>query len=643
MNRWTGAAMLVLAGIGCTEIDVAPFREMPTRMTAFSQPSGGNLEWEAVAGATGYVVFWAADPAIGPETFADIAGAMSGETLNLSMTLSPISTSQDTFVTVAPKFGGKTGRALPAVAVRGLVDPIFTTQGWIGEGGDLADRLGDSLVAADLDGDRRGDLVSGSPTVTAGDGELRTFFGAPGGPVDLGGGMPTGIGYDLGASLVTGDFDGDGVEDLVVGAPGSDGDQGRIRFVRGGGGFPLESPELQGSTGDFRFGCGLAGGDLDGDGDLDLAVGEADAGSGGSVHLLLNEGDGTFDADTFVTGPILPSPDGPGSGFGCIVAFADVDGDGYDDLLAGEPQTNVATGDTDEGRVVIWFGSAAGLSGSPDVGGISHGNSGDRTGQFVASAGDLDGDGFEDFAVGLGGNNTPILQVYLGAPRAELGSSPDPVAEIQGSNRSAAIPVPMIAAAAGDLDGDGFGDLLVADPRSDDSSDDAGRVDLWFGTPGGGGLEAGSVAIASGETTADECGMRVAVSDLDGDGWTEIVVGEPGFAGQAGVNTGRIRSFRGQPNHGVVVDPGPAIAARPIGTIEAPLATFDDPDPRAHACEFELDGVVRIVDPCFPEQPGVGVTFQVSDPGIRDLRFRVTAADGRFGEARVRVTVEADP
>lgn len=634
--------LLALAGAGCTEIDVAPFREMPTRMTAFSQPSGGRLEWEAVAGATGYVVFWAADPAIGPETFADIAGAMSGETLNLSMTLSPISTSQDTFVTVAPKFGAKTGRALPAVAVRGLVDPIFTTQGWIGEGGDVADRLGDSLVGADLDGDRRGDLVSGSPTVTAGDGELRVLFGAPSGPVDLGGGLPTGIGYELGAALVTGDFDGDAVEDLVVGAPGSDGDQGRIRFVRGGGGFPLESPELPG-TGEFRFGCGLAAGDLDGDGDLDLAVGEDDSGSGGNVHLLLNEGDGTFDADTFVTGPILPSPDGPDSGFGCIVAFADVDGDGYDDLLAGEPQTNQATGDTDEGRVVIWFGSAAGINGSPDIGGISHGNSGDRTGQFVASAGDLDSDGFEDFTVGLGGNNTPILQVYLGARRTDLGNSPDPVAEIDGSNRSGGIPVPMIASAAGDLDGDGFGDLLVADPRSDDGSDDAGRVDLWFGTPGGGGLDASPVAIASGAASADECGKQVVVADLDGDGWKEIVVGEPGFEGQAGANTGRIRSFRGQANRGVVVDPGPAIAARPFGSIEAALATFDDPDPRPHVCEFELDGVVQTVDPCFPEEPGAGVEFRVLETGIWDLRFRVTAADGRFGEARVRVTAEESP
>lgn len=641
MIRRIAIVMLFASCEACTEVRVDPYREMPARMTAFSIPGGGFVEWEAVSGATGYVVVWASDPAIAPDTFADIAGAQTQETLGLGMTLSPLSTSQDTFVTVAPLFGAKTGRALPAIAVRGLVVPTFTTAGWIGEGANSADWRGDALVSGDLDGDRRGDLVAGSPMAESYDGELKLYFGAPTGPVELTPSLATGPGYEHGAALVTGDFDGDGVEDLVTSAPGAAAGVGLIRFQTGGGGFPFVGDEL-GGTGTFRFGCGLAAGDLDGDGDLDLAVGEQDSGSGGKLHLLLNEGQGTFDANSFLTGPILSAPDGFGSEFGCFAAFADVDGDGFDDLLAGEPQSNAATGDNDEGRVVIWFGSAVGIDGPPDVSGISHGNAGDRTGQFVASAGDLDGDGYGDFAVGLGSESSPLLQVYLGAPRAQLGDSPVPVLEIDGDARPGIFDVPMIAAPAGDLDGDGFDDLLIGDPLSDAGGNDAGWLQLWFGTASGEGLR-NPVDIASGASAGDECGSRAVVSDLDGDGWSEIVVGERGYDGLGGSESGRIRSFRGQPSRGVVVDPGPALAARPIGYIEAALATFDDPDPRPHVCEFELDGVVRIVDPCFSEQPGVDVTFQVTDTGIRDLRFRVTSADGRFGEARVRVTVEEDP
>jgi hypothetical protein len=255
-----------------------------------------------------------------------------------------------------------------------------------------------------------------------------------------------------------GDIDGDGYADLVVGEAAMT----RILVYSGGpnGAATAPVPLVRGET---AFGKSVAGGcDVNADGFADLIVG----GDGNATVILGSaSGPGTVIALTPGTSTVTPT------GFGAAVACAgDVNGDGYADVIVGAPLDDSAfiyhggaSGPT--GTVSGALRKVAGESGSP----TKHG---DAFGTVVSSGGDLNGDNYADVVVvapvapvGFDANFTGTVFIFHGSasglPNTAAGSS---TAHQKALGATPPLNRPQVSQYAGDVDGDGIGDIVSGVP-----------------------------------------------------------------------------------------------------------------------------------------------------------------------------------
>lgn len=232
---------------------------------------------------------------------------------------------------------------------------------------ELGDRFGEALSSADYDGDGKDDLAIGAPG-EANDTQTRSgvVYVARGQAAGLIGAKKigqTGLGlaeaYDrFGSTLASGRFTGSQGRGLAVGCYNDrQGERGGAVFVYSGGGLALNplvrlvQPGLS-ETGD-QFGVGLAVGDFDGNGWDDLAVGAPGENRGrGAVYLYRGSNaavtfDETLDPSALVGSAI-------GDRFGAALAAADYDGDGLSDLVvAATRAVNGPAGSAREGRLIV--------------------------------------------------------------------------------------------------------------------------------------------------------------------------------------------------------------------------------------------------------------------------------------------------
>ncbi|TAJ24374.1 MAG: hypothetical protein EPO68_01510 [Planctomycetota bacterium] len=354
----------------------------------------------------------------------------------------------------------------------------------------------------------------------------------------------------FGASIdAAGDVDADGFEDVIIGAPSHfDGAHvvGRAYVFRGIAGGTATQPAwtLENPTGHFSslFGGPVVGlGDVNGDGAADVAVGAPLAQWSGAVFVYHG-----------APGGLSTTPDwhkrGPGedSNFGGVSrAVGDVDGDGFADMLvnASKYTLEVPVHVQSVGYACVYAGSANGLVSQPIW--VVHGTHAFES-LGAGPAGDVNGDGFPDLLVGSAGSSSTQaatrVDLYAGGPN---GVTSTPVwSEIVPFAASGAS-LGLSASAAGDVDADGFDDLLIAAPQYE-SGEQHGRVELHRGAAG---WPSGTPAwVAYGDASEPHFGRSLArLSDVDGDGYADWAVANPEPPGVVRVYSGGTLPLAQQP------------------------------------------------------------------------------------------------
>ena len=291
----------------------------------------------------------------------------------------------------------------------------------------------------------------------------------------------------FGTSLVAGDFNGDGYDDLAVGAPGYDNHAGAVAVLYGFPELPLIARDLFFGTDAERFGDALARADFDANGVYDLVVGSPNADTGnlvinrsGKVTLLYGPLDRSFVwKETWTqdsTGQGVSEEDDQ---FGAALATGDFNGDGRADLAIGVPGEDRGTVEN-TGAVNILYNDQYNLS---------------KTGAKV---------------------------LFIGSPHKD--------------NRTG------FSLAAGNFNGDDSDDLVIGTPYADSNGvADAGRVDVLWGTP----TDMGITTITPPDAHFKYMGYALAAGDFSGYGYDALVMGAPGYSSPRRSSDGAIITLSG--------------------------------------------------------------------------------------------------
>jgi len=399
---------------------------------------------------------------------------------------------------------------------------------------ETGDQLGRAIAAGDFNGDGFDDLAIGMSgreiSSDEGAGAVLVLYGSAAGIAAANAriwdqdtsGIEDGAQANdaFGNALASGDFNGDGFDDLAVGVPGEDSDLGLDAgavSVLYGTGAGLDAPGnqfFQQDTGGINgtaeggdsFGEALATGDFNNDGNDDLVIavsnedfnGEEGA---GIVHVLFGTVGGltaagaqTWDEDQ----NNVPESAEDDDNFGAALAAGDFDNDGFDDLAIGVAEESVGT-IANAGGVLVLRGSAIGLTVNDvkfftqDKGEVRDAcQAGDHFGNALAAA-DFNGDGFADLAIGV-----PLESIdgisQCGAVNLLLGSANglrDDGNQFWHQSAEGIIdknePKDRFGStlAAGDFDGDGRADLAVGVPHEDIGAPDAGAMNVLYGSANG--------------------------------------------------------------------------------------------------------------------------------------------------------------
>ncbi len=418
----------------------------------------------------------------------------------------------------------------------GSLDGLSELEVWTAEGNQVDADFGACVATAgDVNGDGYSDVVVGVPGYSngqIGEGQARAYHGSPGGLAAF---SRFGVASDeandlLGHSLAAaGDVNGDGYSDFIVGAPYSDhgqADEGSAHILVGAPGGISLGVSIVGSQSNAHLGISVAGaGDVNGDGYSDVIIGAPDWNNGqigegrAFVHLGSPAGVVTTPAWTAESNQAFAQ-------LGLSVAGAgDVNGDGFSDVIVGAYQYD--NGHDDEGRAYVYLGSSNGLATTPAWTAESNqGSSG--FGYSVGSAGDVNGDGFSDVIVGCylfdnGQGNEGRAFVYHGSASG-LSSSAAWVAESNQASGDFGFSV----GSAGDVNGDGYSDVIVGADTYDNGHGDEGRAYVYRGSASG--LLTSPLWTGEPNQVGAQFGFSVgSAGDVNADGFSDIVVGAPFF------------------------------------------------------------------------------------------------------------------
>lgn len=411
-------------------------------------------------------------------------------------------------------------------SVNNVIDITLTGPNFFGA---AFERFGFSVsTAGDLTGDGYSDLIIGAP--------FNSYFAAEGGGVYLYAGGPffTGSPFLLVANVVpnsysgisvasAGDINGDGYSDIIYGSPYSStqiSNGGRSSVIYGGTDIYYRDFYVDlyvaGFAANDYLGYSVAGaGDIDGDGYGDfIASAYGNDGNGtdaGAAYIYRNTMRGNHIPNRILSGQAF------GDNYGNSVSSAgDFNGDGYKDIIVGAPYNDANGGNA--GRAYIYYSGNI-TDNIVDVTLTGFGGSEFFFGYSVSSAGDVNGDGFSDVIVGAYSGVNGKAYIYFG------GSFPDNVADITLTGEAFNDQFGYSVSGAGDMNGDGFSDVVVGAPANDFGGTDAGKIYVYYG---GASMNNTPDAQYYWPPANGKFGKSVSCAgDVNDDGYSDIIVGAP--------------------------------------------------------------------------------------------------------------------
>ncbi|WP_420385204.1 FG-GAP-like repeat-containing protein [Roseivirga sp.] len=355
------------------------------------------------------------------------------------------------------------------------------------------------------------------------------------------------FGTSINASTL-GDLNGDGIDDFIMGFPDYQQyypSSGAVGIYYGNTNDDMiESSDwyVEGNLDNANMGHEVANaGDVNGDGWEDILVSAWKYSNGhtseGAVFLYYGTSSGISDT---------PGWSAEGNqhnaffGYGISTA-GDVNNDGYDDIIIGA--MGYDDGQSNTGRAYIYHGSASRLSSSASL--IINGfQVQSYLGSDVANAGDINGDGYDDIIVGAyqysnGTDKVGAAFLYLGSSTGINIASKDTLVSDQLNSWFG-----KSVSTAGDINNDGYADVLIGAPKYDSNYTDEGKAYLYLGS--GNGI----IDTASWSKTGNQYNAQFAfdvswAGDNNDDGYDDIIIGAYGYDGVSGSLEGRIFGFLG--------------------------------------------------------------------------------------------------
>jgi len=387
--------------------------------------------------------------------------------------------------------------------------------------------------AGDVNGDGYADVIAGSPNYTNGESQEGAACVFHGGASSISPAVVSVMESDQDSALLgfsvsdAGDVNGDGYGDVIVGALGYDSgepDEGAA-FVYHGSATGISSAAaamVEPDQGYAHLGWSVSGGgDVNGDGYADVIAGAPHYDDGQTDEGAAFVYHGSPAGITSTAAAMVQSGQDSALMGWSVSDAGDLNGDGYADLVVSAPTYD--NGQTDEGVAYVYHGSADGIS-TTAAATVESDQPGHILGYSVSGAGDVNRDGYADLIVGVtsfanGHTEEGGAFIYHGSPS---GISTTPAAIVESDQPYAQMGTGV--SDAGDVNGDGYGDVIVGAYHFDDPNIDAGAAFVYHGGPTG--ISTIAATLISSNHPYAYMGHGVSgAGDVNGDGFADVIVG----------------------------------------------------------------------------------------------------------------------